>query len=63
VLAALPIHHGHFVTAETLADAVWEQPPESVLKVVQGRLVRLRNGPPYQYITSSHPQSWDMAIY
>lgn len=42
VLAALIVDRGDVVSAESLADALWEEPPESWRKVVQGCVVRLR---------------------
>jgi DNA-binding SARP family transcriptional activator len=43
VLAALALHPGEVLGAETLADALWgEQPPASWRKVVPGCVMRLR---------------------
>ena len=43
MLAALVVHPGEVVSAETLADALWgEQIPASSAKLVQGCVVRLR---------------------
>lgn len=43
VLAALAVHRGEVVRADTLADALWgERPPASASKVVQGCVARLR---------------------
>ncbi|TDO44617.1 DNA-binding SARP family transcriptional activator [Kribbella sp. VKM Ac-2527] len=43
VLAALAVHPGEVVSAEALADVLWDdQPPATWSKVVQGCVVRLR---------------------
>ncbi|HCB06297.1 MAG TPA: hypothetical protein DEQ43_19020 [Nocardioides bacterium] len=43
VLAALAVRRGQWLSAESLADALWhEQPPASWVKVVQGCVSRLR---------------------
>ncbi|WP_410791097.1 BTAD domain-containing putative transcriptional regulator [Kribbella sp. C-35] len=43
VLAALAVHPGEVVSAEALADVLWDdQPPATWPKVVQGCVVRLR---------------------